>query len=318
MKIAILGVWHVHAPDYTRCALAEGEVVGFFERNDTLAEAFAAQFSLPRFSTVEELLASDCEAVIVCSATKDHAADMIAAAQAGKHIFTEKVLALTDAECDAIEAAVRESGVTFVISLFQKYIGSRKAVKAVADSGELGKINYLRFRNCHNGSTGNWLPAHFYNANECGGGAMIDLGAHGMYLTEWVLGMPVSASSAFTLACERPDVAEKNTDRVEDNAVTVMAYANGAIAVGETGFVSSNDPVVFEVHGEEGYVRMEDGRVVKRTAATGGREVEVPVEEGDPAPIMQFLTGNVLPGCGMAEAKALTHMMVMAYGREQA
>ena len=121
MKIAILGVWHVHAPDYTRTALAHGEVVGFFERSDALADAFAAHFGLPRFATVEDLLASDCEAVIICSATKDHTADIIAAAKAGKHIFTEKVLALTDAECDAIEAAVNESGVTFVISLFQKY-----------------------------------------------------------------------------------------------------------------------------------------------------------------------------------------------------
>ena len=315
MKIAILGVWHVHAPDYTRTALAHGEVVGFFERNDALAEAFAAHFGLPRFSTVEELLASDCEAVIVCSATKDHTADIIAAAKAGKHIFTEKVLALTDAECDAIEAAVDESGVTFVISLFQKYIGSRKAVKAVADSGELGKINYLRFRNCHTGSTGNWLPAHFYNAEECGGGAMIDLGAHGMYLTQWILGVPVTAVSAFTLACERPDVAEKNTDRVEDNAVTVMSYSNGAIALNETGFVSANDPVVFEVHGENGIVRMEGDRVTKRTAATGGQEVEVSAPVSDPAPILQFVTGNVLPGCGMAEAKALTRMMVLAYGK---
>ena len=315
MKIAILGVWHVHAPDYTRHALAHGEVVGFFERNDALAEAFAAHFGLPRFSTVEDLLASDCEAVIICSATKDHTADIIAAARAGKHIFTEKVMALTDAECDAIEAAVKESGVHFVISLFQKYIGSRRAVKALADSGELGKINYLRFRNCHTGSTANWLPAHFYNAEECGGGAMIDLGAHGMYLTHWILGMPVSAASALTLACERADVAEKNTDRVEDNAVTVMTYEGGAIAVNETGFVSANNPVVFEVHGELGYVRMEGDRVIKRTAATGGQEVEVAAEEGQPAPIVQFLTGNILPGCGMAEAKALTHMMVMAYGK---
>jgi predicted dehydrogenase len=318
MKVAILGVWHVHAPDYTRRAMTNGEVVGFFERNDDLAKAFSELFGLPRFETVEELLASDCDAVIVCSASKDHAADMIAAAKAGKHIFTEKVLALTDAECDAVEAAVGEAGVTFVISLFQKYIGSRRTVKAVADSGELGKINYLRFRNCHTGSTGNWLPAHFYNAEECGGGAMIDLGAHGMYLTEWILGLPAAAVSAFTLACDRPDVADKNKDRVEDNAVTVMTFAGGAIAVNETGFVSDNDPVVFEVHGEAGYVRMEGERVVKRTAATGGQEVEVPTEKGDPAPIIQFLTGNILPGCGMAEAKALTHMMVMAYGRDQA
>ena len=104
MKIAILGVWHVHAPDYTRTALAHGEVVGFFERNDALAEAFASHFGLPRFATVEALLASDCEAVIVCSATKDHTADIIAAAKAGKHIFTHIEWHLTarvvHTECD--------------------------------------------------------------------------------------------------------------------------------------------------------------------------------------------------------------------------
>ena len=315
MKIAILGVWHVHAPDYTRRAMAQGEVIGFFERNDALAAEFAGQFpSLSRFSSLDDLLASEAEGVIVCSATCDHTEDIIRSAKAGKHIFTEKVLALTDEECHRIADAVAESGVEFVISLFQKYVGTRKTVKSVADSGELGKINYLRFRNCHSGSCCNWLPPHFYNARECGGGAMIDLGAHGMYLTHWILGMPLKAVSAFTLACDRADVAEKNTDRVEDNAVTVMSYANGAIAVNETGFVSDHEPTVLEVHGELGYVCMENNRVIKCTAATGGKLVEVPLEENDPQPLEQFVTGKILPGCGMEEACALTHLMVMAYG----
>ena len=316
MKIAILGVWHVHAPDDTRRAMADGEVVGFFERNDTLAAEFAGVFpTLPRFASLDDLLASDAEGVIVCSATCDHTEDIIRAAKAGKHIFTEKVLALTDEECDRVAEAVAESGVNFVISLFQKCIGSRKTVKSVADSGELGKINYLRFRNCHSGSIHNWLPPHFYNAKECGGGAMIDLGAHGMYLTDWILGVPAAASSAFTLARERADVAAKNPDGVEDNAVTIMSFSGGAIAVNETGFVSGCGPTVFEVHGENGFVRMEDNRVIKCTGATGGQPVEVPLEASDPQPLEQFLTGNILPGCGMKEARALTHLMVMAYGK---
>ena len=316
MKIAILGVWHVHAPDYTRRAMAQGEVIGFYERNDGLAADFAAAFpTLTRYETLEDLLAGEAGGVIVCSATCDHTADIIAAARAGKHIFTEKVLALTDGECDAIAEAVEESGVAFVISLFQKYVGSRKTVKAVADSGELGKINYLRFRNCHSGSICNWLPPHFYDARECGGGAMIDLGAHGMYLTDWLLGVPTAAVSAFTLACDRADVAAKNPDGVEDNAVTVMSYANGAIAINETGFVSDYEPVTFEVHGELGYVRMDNDRIVKCTRSTGGQPVEVPREPDDPQPLEQFLTGNILPGCGMKEARALTHLMVMAYGK---
>lgn len=313
MKIAVFGVWHVHAPGYTKTAMELGEVIGFYEKNDALAENFAKNFNIPRFSTPDELLKSDAEGVIVCSASSEHADDIIKIAKAGKHIFTEKVLALTDDDCNRIEAAVNESGVNFVISLFQKYLGSRIAVKEVASSGELGKLNYMRFRNCHSGSTKDWLPGHFYNAAECGGGAMIDLGAHGMYLTEWILGMPVKASSEFTVSCDIKSVKEKNTDGVEDNAVTVMSFENGAIAVNETGFVSNYSPVTLEVFGEQGYVRMVGNRVVKCTQATDGVEVDVAVGDDKPSPLVQFLTSNLLDGCGMKEAKALTHMMTLAY-----
>ena len=313
MKVAIFGVWHVHAFGYTKTAMELGEVVGFYERNDTIAENYAKSFGIPRFNTPEELLESDAEGVIVCSASSDHAEDMIKIAKAGKQIFTEKVLALTDADCERVEQAVSESGVTFVISLFQKYLGSRMTVKEIADSGELGKLNYLRFRNCHSGSTKDWLPKHFYNKEECGGGAMIDLGAHGMYLTEWIFGMPQKASSEFTVSCELKSVKEKNVDGVEDNAVTVMSFDSGAIAVNETGFVSNYSPVTFEVYGEDGYVRMVGNRVFKCTKATEGAEIEVDVKADAPAPIVQFLTGNILDGCGIREAKALTHIMTMAY-----
>ena len=314
MKTAIWGVWHVHAPDYTRTAQKFGEVVGFYEPDDALAAAFAAQFALPRFATTKELLANDAEGVIVCSATNTHADDMVKIANAGKHIFTEKVLALTDADCARVQEAVKTHGVQFVISLFQKYLPSRRAVKSVCESGELGNINYLRFRNCHSGSSNDWLPAHFYNRVECGGGAMIDLGAHGMYLAHWILGEPITAKSAFTLCNHNPGAAAKNTDGVEDNAVTIMTFDGGAIAVNETGFVSCCSPVIFEVHGDKGYVFMERDRVIKCTQATGGNQVEVELPEALPLPIEQFVSGNILPGCGMDEARALTRMMELAYG----
>lgn len=313
MKVAVLGVWHVHAGDYTRKAMQLGEVIGFYEKDDQLAAPYAERFQLPRFATVDDLLASDAEGVIVCSATSDHTEDMIRIAKAGKHIFTEKVLALTEEDCVRVEQAAAENGVNFTISLVQKYMPSRMAVKAVADSGELGKINYVRFRNCHAGSVRDWLPVHFYNQAQCGGGAMIDLGAHGMYLIHWLLGLPATASSAFTLSCSNESACAKNTDQVEDNAVTVMTFPGGAIAVNETGFVSQYSPVILEVQGEDGYVRMEQERVVKCSKQTEGEVVEVALGDVQPMPIEQFMTGTVLPGCGIEEAKALTRMMVMAY-----
>lgn len=313
MKVALLGAWHVHAADYSKEALAHGELLGFYEKDDALAQQYQKTFNVPRFATRQELLDSDAEGVIVCSATCDHTEDILAAANAKKQIFTEKVLALTEEDCDKIEAALAQNGVSLTISLFQKYIGSRMAVKEVVDSGELGKINYMRFRNCHSGSTRDWLPIHFYNRAQCGGGAMIDLGAHGMYLTEWLLGVPTSAASTFTVSCEAGGALAKNTDGVEDNAVTVMRFENGAIAINETGFISECSPVVLEVHGELGYVRMENDRVVKCTKDTNHATVELTPPSSLPSPIRQFLSGDVLPGCAIREAKALTKMMVMAY-----
>ena len=72
MKTAVCGVWHVHAGDYTKHALALGEVLGFWEEDDALAEQFQSVFPIPRFQSLEALLQSDAEGVIVCTATNEH------------------------------------------------------------------------------------------------------------------------------------------------------------------------------------------------------------------------------------------------------
>lgn len=313
MKVAVYGTWHVHAPGYTEAAMKYGEVVGVYEENEAWRKEFCEKYNLKEFTTPEELLASDAEGVIVCCASDSHAQAMVKIAAAGKHIFTEKVLALTDEDCNKIEKAVEENGVKFVISLPQKYGAGQRTMKKIVDDGELGTINYLRFRNCHSGSIADWLPAHFYNAKECGGGAMIDLGAHGMYLIDWFLGMPDKFTSVFEHVCDKPEVLSKNPDCVEDNAVTVMSYQNGCIAVNETGFVSMNYPPSLEIGGDKGYARMERDKVVKSTTQTRGQVVDVELEPELPLPIVQFVNDQVEEGCGIKEAKALTHMMVKAY-----
>ena len=60
---------------------------------------------------------------------------------------------------------------------------------------------------------------------------------------------------------------------------------------------------------------MVGNHVYKRTKATEGKELELELGEDLPLPILQFLKGEPLEGCGMAEAKALTHMMTLAYAK---
>lgn len=315
MKTAICGLWHVHAEEYFRKANALTEVVGVWEENEQWRKAFCQKYGLKEFASFEELLNCDADSVIVCTATNTHADLMIRLADAGKSIFTEKVLALTDEDCDRVAEAVERNGVQFVISLPWKYRSGPLTLKNVVDSGDLGKINYLRFRNCHSGSVNNWLPPHFYNKEQCGGGAMIDLGAHGMYLTDWICGLPDTYSSMFKLSCTVENVP--NADGVEDNAITMMGYDNGCIALNETGFVSNGYPWSLEVGGENGSVRCNDSGVFVTAKSTEMKCVEVERVPDQTSPIEQFLTGNILPGCGMTEAKHLTHMMVCAYQNQK-
>ncbi len=313
MKIAILGVWHVHAGEYTEMARDAGATVtGVWDENPAWCKDFAEKYGIAAYASLDELLASDAEAVVVCTATSIHTDCIVRAAAAGKHIFTEKVLALTEAECRTIEAAVNKAGVRFAISYPWKYRPGQMALKAAVDAGRIGKVNFLRFRNCHNGSTAHWLPAHFYNKEECGGGAMIDLGAHGMYLTHWILGEPVGYSSTFTHACRDEKDAEMNPSVLEDNAVTVMSFADGAIAINETGFVTVGCPVIFEIGGETGYLLF-DGEKAYLTTPDEGK-VELPLPAPVDSPIARFVKGEPVEGCGMAEAIVLTRMMEGAYG----
>lgn len=312
MKTVICGLWHVHAGMYYKEAAQHSEILGVWDDDPKRLAAFAEKYSLRAFASFDELLASGADSAVVCTSSDTHRDVIVALADAGIDVFTEKVLALTSAQCDDIEKAIDRNGVRFVISYPHKYSPLIRAVKAVADSGELGKLNYFRFRNVHDGASANWLPRHFYDAAQCGGGAMIDLGAHGMYLADWFLGMPQSVASVFTRACTNPDANLKNADRLEDNAVSVLTYPDGAIALNETGFVSKGCPMTLEVAGEDGWVRSDNNTVVKRTRASGSA-VEVPVGDPLPAPITQFFTGNILPGCGIKEAKNLTKLMEMAY-----
>ena len=106
---------------------------------------------------------------------------------------------------------------------------------------------------------------------------------------------------------------EKNKDGVEDNAVTVMGFKDGAIAVNETGFVSQHYPRILEIGGTEGRLILCGSKLTKITSATEGKAVDVQLLDSMPSPLQQFISGNILPGCGIKEASALTHMMVMAY-----
>ena len=310
-KLALWGCWHVHAEKYlTAAAEAGATVVGVWDEDPARRDKIAALCSVPAFSSEAELLSSDADGVIVCTATSDHPRVLTTLAEAGKDIFTEKVLATTDEDAEKIAAAVKKSGVAFVISFPYLYRSWTRTALALVEEGKLGRVTSVRFKNCHSGSSGRWLPPAFYSTEECGGGAMMDLGAHGMYLIAALLGMPDGFRSTFT--CAYPEVQPDPAHPVEDNAVTVMTWKNGCIASNETGFVTAGFLKSLEISGTEGTLIWND-TVMTMTDPKTGKFVEIPRLPSQPAPLDQFIDRNVLPGCGIDDAVRLTKMMTGAY-----
>ncbi|MCD9023584.1 Gfo/Idh/MocA family protein [Cohnella silvisoli] len=279
IRIGKISYWHVHADEYTGYALANPstQLAAIWDEVPARGKEKAAEYGVPYYESLDEMLAQDdIDAVIVDAPTNIHHEVMVKAARAGKHIFTEKVVAPTNKEVQEIVAAVKEAGVKFTVSLPRLYAGSTQVIQKVIKEGTLGKLTLARVRLSHNGATENWLPAHFYSKEQCGGGALIDLGCHPMYLVRLFLGMPESVSANFGYVTGK---------EVEDNAVAVLRYSEGALGIVEAGFVNSHSPFSIELHGTEGTLLFgfpEEVAVLRSNSGSGQWEK---LEAGQPLPI---------------------------------
>lgn len=266
IKVGILSFWHVHAGDYTKQATEHEntEVVAIWDEDKERGQREADKRGVTFYDSLDELLSqSEIDAVIVVTPTNLHRDVMVKAALANKHIFTEKVVAPTWKETNEILAAVEKTGVKLAVSLPRLYDNYTQSIKKILDENLLGKLTLVRTRLSHNGATADWLPAHFYNLEEAAGGAMIDLGCHPMYLARLFFGsMPETVSARYGYVTGK---------EVEDNAVSLLQYQNGAMAVVEAGFVNRYSPFTIEIHGTDGSLMFgtPDQKLLVRTSKLG-------------------------------------------------
>ncbi len=309
IHIALIGTWHVHFEGYANTIQNNPncKITAIWDNDKESAKKYAEKYNCDFVENYDELLKRpDVDAISVCTSTDLHKEVMIKAAKAGKHIFTEKVLCFTEADALEVAKAVKENNVKFCISFPWRAKGDFLWVKQAVDNGLIGEVNYCRMRNAHNGALAGWLPETFYDKETCGGGAMMDLGAHSMYLLNWLLGEPIKASSAFTNVM---------VNSVEDNAVTILTYENGAIGVSETGFVAPNNPFEFEMAGSKGTI-LAGGFTDKVCYNIGDGWVFPKTPENAVSPLLSWinsiLNDSEIP-YGIDDAVALSKIMETAY-----
>ncbi|GIP38130.1 dehydrogenase [Paenibacillus sp. J31TS4] len=269
LKIGMASFWHVHAKDYAAQVEKhpDTQIAAIWDENPERGRAEAEARGVPFYDSYDEMLAQ-VDAIVLDAPTTMHRELMVAAAEAGKHIFTEKVIAATLKECNEIIEACRKNGIRLVTSLPRLNFGYTLELRKLVEQKLLGSITLVRARLSHGGGIPNetsrtgWLPEHFYNKEETGGGAMIDLGCHPMYLVRLLLGMPECVQSSYGCMTGR---------QVEDNAVAILRCPNGAMGIVEAGFVNHFSPFALEVHGTEGSALYtgHDGKLLVRSTLMG-------------------------------------------------
>jgi len=313
IRIAMLSKWHVHAAGYaSQIQKAEDAAITCVWDDDAArGQAWAKELSVDFEPDLDRLLArKDVDAVVVDTPTSDHARVMVAAARAGKHIFTEKAMAPTLAECRQISAAIAENQVKFCISFPNLTTSLAQFARKAIDDGLLGRVHYFRMRTAHAGALMGWLPEYWYDVAKSGGGAMMDLGCHPMYTASYLLGKPARIASVFNTTCSPLPG--------EDNAVSVVEFANKAIAVLETSFVSPWSANCFELLGTEGAIVAVDGQVKYRSKKLAADGWIIPDKLPDATPMAMRLwldgisKGTPIP-FGTQQGEALTELLENAY-----
>ena len=151
INIALLGTGRIAdnalAP---AIGLANGaQLWSVLSRDKSRAAAFAkrhgAQASNNAFTDLDELLADpDLHAVLIASPDGLHAEQAIAAAKAGKHVFTEKPMATDVAGCTAMVEACRDANVRLGVAYHMRWHNGHRRVAEMAQAGFFGELRHIR------------------------------------------------------------------------------------------------------------------------------------------------------------------------------
>ena len=176
------------------------------------------------YATFDEMLADPkLDLIDICLPPNLHVETSLAALKAGKHVFVEKPMALTAADCKKLVKAADKAGkqilVGHVLPLFPEYAHARKLIA----SGRYGKLLGGTFKRVISDPL--WLK-DFYDPNLVGG-PLIDLHVHDAHLIRLLFGMPQAVSAQGRM---RGEVVEYcNTLFHFDDPSLVVSAVSGVI-----------------------------------------------------------------------------------------
>jgi predicted dehydrogenase len=240
-------------------------------------QRLAAEYDIP-FHTVhwEDLIARDDVDIVYLGTTPDlHAAQTIAAATAGKHVFCEKPLALSMAESEAMQYAADAAGVRLGIDFVMRYNPLYAILRSICDQQILGPLQRFVF---HNDATD--LPSgHWFWQPEVSGSIPVEHGGHFFDIFTSMLG---EGTVRWATAAQR-------SSGERDKWLAVLQYDGYTLgsfyhAFSKPGLI---EQTWVEVDFARGYVRL-DGWIPTRLEISGL------LRPGDVAPLSSMIPAEAI------------------------
>jgi predicted dehydrogenase len=184
-------------------------------RGKSYALRFGADYCA---SDYEEILKDpSVQVIVIVSRNAQHAAQALAALRAGKHVFVEKPMALTEQECLQLFRAVQETGGQLTVGFNRRYAPSYLTLKR-----QLAKRSGPAVLNCRINSPG--ISGSYWMADPAIGGAILGEACHFIDLTYWLLDSEPLEVSAYSLPVGKKEPIGEN------NMVASFRFADGSIA----------------------------------------------------------------------------------------
>jgi len=207
--------------------------------------AFAAKHTCRPLESYEAVLRDpEVEAVLLTTPHTLHAAHVIAAAEAGKHVFVEKPFTLTAADGRRATEACRRAGVVLAVGHGRRRQPANRALKALIVAGALGRVVQVEGNISSNSGfamkPGGWRT----DPRETPAGAMTGLGIHHVDTFQYLIG-PITRVAAFSSKQVVKDA------EIYDTGGILLEFASGALGYLGTALIFANRTSQFAVHGTE-------------------------------------------------------------------
>jgi predicted dehydrogenase len=225
--------------------------------DESRRQEVVALFDLEAFASLDSALQQSPHVALICTPNSLHLEGAMAAARAGCHLFVEKPLSHTLKGVAGLIQEVEKKGLVTLIGCNFKFHPSFAKMKAIIESGDLGRILSAR---CQFGQyLPDWHPWEDYRKtysarSDLGGGILLD--SHEIDYMQWFLG---DVSELFCFAAK---VSNLEID-TEDTAAVLLKFKSGTIAQIHLDYTQRAYQRNYEFFGENGTLKWNfaDGKV---------------------------------------------------------